>query len=123
MPEIIVERQTVNIPALDQAARAALGDAVVGVSRRPGAAVIHLIADATRGQIEQARQIMLEHDPSLLTTEQTAEARRIQRLQAARQNNTTELDAESINSTDLTTLRQLARKVAWLEQEIRDLRG
>lgn len=32
------------------------------------------------------------------------------------------LDAEGISIADVPTLKQVARKVAWLEQEIRDLR-
>lgn len=123
MQDIIVERYTVNIEALDETIRAALGDVVTGVSTRPGAVVIHLTDAASKSQANQARQIALDHDASILTDEQTAEAARIQKLQTARLANRTELDAEGIGTADLTTLKQVARKVAWMEQEIRDLRG
>lgn len=66
---------------------------------------------------------MLNHDASVLTADQTDEAQRRQRLQAARESNRNNLDAEGISTADLTSLKQVARKVAWLEQEIRDLRG
>lgn len=123
MQNIIVKRQTVNLEALDETIRAALGDVVTGVSSRPGAVVVHLIDAATTTQANQAQQIVLNHDASELTAEQTAEAQRRQHLETAREANRSNLDAEGISTADVTTLKQVARKVAWLEQEIRDLRG
>ena len=52
--------------------------------------------------------------------EQTREQRR-QRLDSLRLDNRSDLDVAKFSG--LSPLDELARKIAWLEQEIRDLRG
>jgi len=123
MQNIIVERHAVNIEALDAELRSALGDVIAGMSTRPGAIVVHLSDAASKSQANQAQRLVLDHDATQLTSEQSGEVDRIQRLRAARQANRTALEVDGISNNDVDTIKRLARKVAWLEQEIRDLRG
>jgi hypothetical protein len=94
MPDIIIDRPLPSseaAEALDLALRAALGDKCTGVSARVGGKdalkhtiTVHLSDKATAEDDNTARQIVLAHDFSTRTPEQTARAERKQVLSAAR---------------------------------------
>jgi len=122
MNNIIIERSTINAEALDSDLRAALGAAITGVSIANGKLVIHLNDSATPQQEIQARQIVQNHNPAQLAPAQQAEAQRRQRLDQARQESALQaLDVQDYSKMD-PAIRRLAQKIAWLEQEIADLR-
>ncbi len=74
--DIVIERKMVNLEALDDGLRAALGALVQGVSWRRGAVVLHLHPNVTPAQVAQARGIAQAHDPAALTpAQQRAQAR------------------------------------------------
>ena len=113
MKNVIVERQNINTQALDGELRAALGALVYGISASRGQVVVHLDSAASAQDEAQAEQIVIDHDASQLTAEQQAQAD----LEAERDSYASPLDPQAIS------LEDLASRVAWLEQEIRDLRG
>lgn len=123
MNDVMVIKNPINAEALDAALRAALGNATTGVSTGNGQAVVHLTDSTTPAQEEQARQIVLAHDPALLTPRQQAEATRQQQLAQARATyGTSELDLAAYSGQS-ALIQQLAGKIAWLEREIANLRG
>jgi hypothetical protein len=74
MQNILVEKYNVNTDALDAVLRAAFGEQVFGISTGPHGVIVHLADDVTPAQIAQAEQIVIDHDPSILTPEQIAAA-------------------------------------------------
>jgi hypothetical protein len=82
---------------------------------------VHLVRETPTEQVQQAEQIVRDHDPTQLTPEQQAELLQRQNLLQARADNPTLLDIDGYSSSD-TLIQQLAYKIQWLEQEIRDLR-
>jgi len=122
MRRVTVERREVNIEALDTGLRAAIGKSYLGTSTQPGQVHIHLADDVSGPTLAQARQLAEEHDPTRLTTEQQARINRAQKLQSARLENSEPLFIEDYDFAD-TIVRNLALKIAWLEEEIRDLRA
>jgi hypothetical protein len=122
MIDIIVGRASVNIAALDAQLRAALGIITSGFSAGNGQVVVHLLETATPAQVDQARAIVIAHDPTALTTAQQAALARRQKLdQSRRDSGASEIDLSLYTGKD-PLLDALARKVAWLEREIADLR-
>lgn len=116
MQNIQIERPGINISALDQDVRAALGSAVFGVSTSGRFVIVHLDDKATSAQVNQVRQIVQSHDPSKLTPAQREENDRKARLEQLRQIDQP-LDADGIG-TAAADIRRLARKVSLLEAEI-----
>jgi hypothetical protein len=74
MPDVVVARFDLNIIALDATIRATFGAQTTGLSTGPSGVTIHLTDDVTPAQIAQAEQIVLDHDPAVLTPEQIAAA-------------------------------------------------
>jgi hypothetical protein len=74
MQNIQISKSGVNTDALDAALRTALGEQVFGISIGPHGVIVHLADDVTPAQIAQAEQIVIDHDPSILTPEQIAAA-------------------------------------------------
>jgi len=75
MKDILIERWNVNSTALDASLRAAFGEPVFGgISTGSYGVTVHLADDVTIEQIEQARQMVIDHDPAILTPEQIAAA-------------------------------------------------
>jgi hypothetical protein len=72
MKNIKIERQNINIAALDATIRAAFGEQVSGISTGPYGVMIHMADDVTPAQIEQTRQIVADHDETVQTPEQSA---------------------------------------------------
>lgn len=129
MREIQVQRESVNVEALDAALRAALGDVVFGISAGPEGVVAHLADSATAEQSAQARMLIEQHDPTLLTPEQQIKLERQRQLAQARaagEINPLPIDGAGYQTVAGLTdeaLSRLAQKVAWLEREIASLRG
>lgn len=84
---------------------------------------INLTNAATPADIEQLNSLMGRYDPTALTPEQQARKQREQKLSEARQN----YKGSELNPADYAgesaLIQALARKLAWLEQEIAELRG
>lgn len=120
MKEITIERSAVNIESLDAELRAALGTSVSGLSVARGRVTVHLADTALDVEVEQARQLVIKHDPAALTPQQQQAQRQAAKLASARQANTADLDTAKFIDP---LLSELAAKVAWLEQEILALRS
>lgn len=118
---MFIERDGVNIERLDEQLRAALGDALVGVSVVSEGLMLHLTRALDPDQAANVRRIVREHDPNSLSAVQAQTRARQQKLAAARAAISAELDIALLGAADPSVL-VLARYVAWLEQEIRDLR-
>jgi len=123
MQHITVKRNTVNFDALNDDLRDALDEVVIGLSTRPGAVIVHLSDEATSEQLAEAQKIAISHDETVITTAQTVELAQSQSLYAARDANQEKIDADRVWRVNLRTFKQMINKIAWLEQEIRDLRG
>lgn len=122
MREIVIEREDVNIEALDDALHTALGAVYIGLSTRPNTLILHLTDASTVGQRAQARQIALDHDATQLTVEQQRRVFRRQQLAQLRAQNASDIDPADYASESPSVLA-LAQKIAWLEQELRELRN
>lgn len=75
--------------------------------------------EATQAQRDQAAQILAAHDPAKLAQE---EVERQAKLEAARAENAEPIDPTIADGQD-AVIQLLVKKIAWLEQEIHDLRG
>lgn len=124
MLDIAIEFQgRVNVEALDEALRTALGEAFAGLTTGGGRVVLHVAENTPPEAISQARSMVNRHDPAQLSTRQRAEQQRKARLQQAREQYRGS-DLDPVIFDQLTPeIALLARKIAWLEQEIADLRG
>lgn len=124
--EVILQRSVSNIPLLDEELRAALGDAFVGISIKRAGGVdtvsAHLRAEATAAQIKQAQQLIQGHDARQRTRQQQQADEQFARLQAGRAAYQQPLSKVDFNNQTLL-VQLLAARLAWLEEEIRDLRG
>jgi len=122
MIEVTIPRASVNVEALDEQLRTALGAATSGFSVGRGEVTVHLSETATPTQIEQARAIVVSHDPAALTASQQAALMRRQKLdQARRDYGASEIDLAAYAGKD-PLLAALAQKITWLEREIAALR-
>lgn len=119
---ITVPRERLNFESLEATLIAALDDHYNGISTAPGEVRVHLVGDTPPNIVDRARRIVVEHDPYQLTAAQTAAARRQTRLHHARTACAAPLDLTDYDYAD-SIIRNLAKKIYWLEQEIRDLRG
>lgn len=124
MKDITIDRiNAVNLLALDAALRSGLGSSVLGLTHNGQSVTIHLADDTPPGKIKQAQTIVQSHDPAQLTPEQQADILKQAKLEQARKDlAATELDLKPFEGKDVL-LEQLAKKVAWLEQEINALRA
>jgi methionyl-tRNA synthetase len=121
MASVIVPRQKINLHALENALIAALDDYYDGLSTAPGEVHVHLATSTPAHLADIARTIVQEHDPYRLTSAQQQHARQQVALQRAREANVHLLDLTDYDYAD-GIIRNLAKKIHWLEQEIRDLR-
>lgn len=122
MKTLTIYRQNINVPALDAALRSGLGSQYGGLSTYPDAVLVYLGDETPFAQEQQAEQIVIDHDPSILTAGQQAELDQQQALAQFRANNPTALNLSAYDGT-AAEVQTLAAKIAWLEREIRDLRG
>ena len=83
---------------------------------------VNLHSAATPADIDQLNSLMAAYDPTQLTPAQQARQEQAQKLADARR----DYQGTDLNPADYTgeaaLLQTLARKIAWLEQEIADLR-
>jgi hypothetical protein len=121
MQHITIQREDINIKALDAELRGALGEVVHGISTGPQGVTVHLSDAATANDLAQAESIAANHDPSVLTADQQDEIARQQELAAARDANVEPIDPAIAKGQD-AVIQLLVQKIAWLEQEIADLR-
>jgi hypothetical protein len=122
MPDILIDIARANIEALDAALRDTLSDAVHGISTGPEGVRVHLAHEARPAQIDEARQIVLAHDPDTLTDRQQKRAERESKLATVRGDITGLLDPDDYAAAD-EAVRLLAARLAWLELEMLALRG
>lgn len=122
MHQIIIERDGINIEALDEVLRSALNTTYIGLSTRPNEVILHLIQSSTPEQRNQARQLVLNHDSSQHTQTQQRRQQRRQRLDQLRRDNDADINEDDY-ALELPLFRALAQKIAWLEQEIREIRN
>jgi hypothetical protein len=117
MHEIELKLGRVNSELLDQQLRQALGAVYAGLSTRRQVVLLYLTVAATPAEMEQAERIARQHDPAQLSPRQQQE----QLLEGQRAAQIT------LNQQDFThqspALQALVAKIAWLEAEIRALRG
>lgn len=117
----------INRESLNAQLAAALGGVYAGFAdretREGPVVMVNLTSAVTHSDIDQLNALMAAYDPTLLTPEQQARAQQQQKLAAARRDfRGSDLSIEDYSS-ESTLIQILARKIAWLEQEIADLRG
>ena len=122
MQNITIARNDVNDAALTEEVRAALGERVSGISTGPYGVIVHLDDRATPAQIAQVQTIVEAHNPAVRTPDQQADQQRQQRLASLRGGRGEALDPADYNG-EAALIQSLADKIAWLEQEVLDLRG
>ncbi|HLV36014.1 MAG TPA: hypothetical protein VKY59_12900 [Spirillospora sp.] len=115
-----------NREALNAQLAAALGAVYGGFAdreTRDGFVVtVNLTDAATQADIDQLNALMANYDPQQLTPEQAARRQLEQKLAAARRDyQGVELDPADF-AGESALIQSLARKIAWLEQEVADLR-
>jgi hypothetical protein len=120
MYTIEVERHDLNHALLDQELRALAGEAYIGISTRPGVVAAHLTEVAASDVSDAVRQAIRQHDATQLTEAQAQAIADQAALEVARSANGVPVNPDDYSQNAL--LQQLARKVAWLEREMRDLR-
>ena len=116
----------INREALNVQLAGAFGTTYAGFTdqaTREGIRVtINLTSAATQADIDQLNVLMAAHDPAQLTPEQAARQAQEQKLAATRRDfKGNDLDPAAYDS-ESALIQTLARKIAWLEQEIADLR-
>ncbi len=116
-----------NREALNAQLAAALGAVYAGFAdrqTREGFVVtINLTGAAQAADLDKLNALMAAYDPTALTQEQQAQKQRTQKLADARR----DYKGGELNPANYAgenaLIQALARKLAWLEQEIADLRG
>lgn len=103
----------INIEAFDREMRSSMGENYYGL--RVEGEELYLVFDGLIPSAVEAafNRSFNSHDAAQLTDSQRAAIE----LEALRTNNKTPLDAESV-TIDANSIRKLASKVAWLEQEV-----
>lgn len=120
----------INRAALDHQLAQALGAVYGGFADRAASDAVNTVNvtvslsnAATKADYDTLDALMAAHDPQQLTPEQQAEKEQQQKLTAARR----DFKGADLNPAEFTgetaQVQVLARKVAWLEQEIASLRG
>lgn len=122
MQTIVYQTPVVNLVALDESCRRELGDAFVGISMGNGAVTVYLREDADKPSLTRTRNLLADHHPEQLTTEQAKRAEASQQLAVWRKAYETPLTVADY-PTDDQTLQTLIARLAWLEAEVRALRG
>lgn len=122
MKSFEVERQQTNVQALDSDIREALGATFLGLSTQEGKVILHFAEDVSGTQMKLARDKAVLHDPDILSASQEAELARQQNIVTSRERMKTSLDVAEFAS-ETSMVKTLVERVAWLEAEVRDLRG
>jgi len=121
MIEFSIDKQNINMDLLDEELRA-LDVPFVGLSHGPGGLRIHMEKGATQADRIAVREVVVAHDASTLTAVQQERAEVNQRLANARANNAQFLQEADFDAAD-PLIRAVARKLTWLELEVRELRA
>lgn len=122
MKQVAIETErAINMEALDADLRAAIGVDYLSVSKNRRGVVIYLADGTDSLLVQEARTVLLNHDAHRLSPAQEAEKAREQALASARASHAIALDLADFSQSD-ADVQSLADVVAWLEQEIRDLR-
>jgi hypothetical protein len=122
-PQITINSlAAINIEKLDADLRAAFSNSYMGLSTRQGDVIVFMAEDTSNADVLAAEQVVETHDATQLTSEQAAEIAEQQVLADMRTANGDNLDLSQFAGEN-AALQALANKVAWLELEIRDLRG
>jgi len=122
MKEIVLTpEQAINVRSLDAELRDVVGIGYIGLSTRLSDVIVFFEDDTTSELVRQAADVVANHDASILTAEQEAEIAREQALATARNRYPDALDPALFDSSPVD-VQALAERLAWLEQEIRDLR-
>lgn len=122
MQDISFTRESANVEALDAELRAALGALMLGVSAAANTVTVHLAAPAAPDQAQHIGQIVRDHDAARLTPRQQAELARRALIDDARSRHAGLLDPADF-AAEPDAIRRLADRLAWLELELRELRG
>ena len=120
MQSISAGIKRVNLDVLDAHFRQALDVAFIGISTVGEQVVIHV--EDSFDNVEEIQRIVQEHDASELSPRQHTRQQRQAAIQVARQQEEDVLVLTDFSDVD-PLVRLLARKVRWLELELRDLRG
>jgi hypothetical protein len=109
----------VNFKALDAELRQNLGEAYNALMVSDSTIRVFLNEDVSRMTVQG---IVDAHDPMQLTAEQQAQLDATAAVEAAREAHSSKLDLAQFLGESLP-VQELATYVAWLELEIRNLRG
>ena len=120
MRHVMFERPPLNLPALEDDLRAALGAAYAGCSLTPTALVVHLHRDSDAEGERRARRVVRDHDPERLSAGQERAREQAQRLAAARAEAGSAPDPAAYADPQVAAL---VRRVNWLAAEVEALRG
>jgi hypothetical protein len=127
MNQITYTLNGLNREALNHQLAQAFGPLYAGFADRETRAgfvvTINLTSEAAPADLDRLNQLMAQYDPTVLTPAQQAQKQREQKLAEARR----DYKGGELNPADYAgenaLIQALARKLAWLEQEIADLRG
>ena len=127
MKHVSVIKPNRNLEALAAGLAAQFGGLfqgiAIGFTGDDDVVTVNLADEATSQQVNQARSIIENHDPAVLTPRQQEEQERQQKLAAMRESyRDVEVDPADY-SGEKSVIQALAQKLAWLEQEVVDLRG
>lgn len=120
MLEIWIERADVNVELLDSQLRSVGSDLFYGFSAQQGGITLYMSNDVSSDLREQLEQMARDHDATQLTPQQQAAIARQEMLAQGRAAAPLDLADYAASSVEI---QALASKIAWLEQEMRDLRG
>lgn len=113
---IYIESRPLNVPLLHAELQFALSDKFVGIATSDGIR-IHMTDDTTNEDEAQVHVIVQNHDETELTNEQNYKRQQQETINQGRA-----FYAIRIDSGDIT-LKELAERVAWLEEEVRQSQG
>lgn len=120
MIEMKIERTDINVELLDSQLRAAGGADFYGLSLQRGGVILY-VSDAISAEAQRTLgSIARQHDATQVTPQQQAQAERKVVLEQGRTR--APIDEKQYEGSP-ALMQALAAKIAWLEQEVRDLRG
>lgn len=120
MIELWIERADVNVDLLDAQLREVSEEGFYGLSTGRGGVTLYISDTLDTEQRQQLIDIARAHDATALTPQQQAALARYEMLEQGRADEALDMAAYAQSSVEIHTL---AQKIAWLEQELRDLRG
>lgn len=120
MIEMKIDRIDVNVELLDAQLRAAAGEHFYGLSLQSGGVTLY-VSDTISPDVQKTLgHLARQHDATQMTPQQEAYTARQTKLAQGRARQP--LDEKEYEASP-PVIQALAAKIAWLEQELRDLRG